>query len=117
VLVPISSRNGLISDVWLLWVVLWVTVWLRGAGHGRGLRNVFWVDGLHASGGLMGGHCAGGVREGGKVKGLENRWMKVGAGSSVGDACSRPQCTKLQQRRSAHARWQCGVKGRKAGCG
>ena len=55
-LVPVLSRNGLVGDVRLLRVVFWITVWLRGAGHCRGLRDVFWVDGLHASGGLVGGH-------------------------------------------------------------
>lgn len=60
VLVPVRPRDGLVSDVWLLWVVLRVSVGLILAGHGRRLRGEeFWLDCLHAGGGLVRGHGCG----------------------------------------------------------
>ena len=33
--VPIGSGDGLFGNVWLLWIVLFVSVWLRGLCHAR----------------------------------------------------------------------------------
>jgi len=57
VLVPVRPRDRLISNVWLLWVVLWVSVGFILAGHSRRLRREeFWLDCLHASRGLVRRH-------------------------------------------------------------
>lgn len=55
-LVPIFSCDGLVGDVWLLGVVLWVSVWLSGAGRGGRLRDELRVNGRLAGDGLVRGH-------------------------------------------------------------
>lgn len=59
VLVPVGLGDGRVGDVWLLRVVLWVAVRLRGARHGRRLLDVVGVDGHHAGGRLVGRHTEG----------------------------------------------------------
>ena len=53
VLIPVLPRNGKLCDVWLLWVIGFVAVWLALLGHWRGLGGkVLRLDGLVADNSL-----------------------------------------------------------------
>lgn len=71
-LVPVCLCDWSVGDVWLFGIVLWVSVWLRCARLGGGLRDILRVDGHFASSGLMGRHFRGreAVRE--REEGVED---------------------------------------------
>ena len=58
-LVPVRPCDGEVGDVRLLRIVFGVAIRLRGARHRPRLLDVIGVDGLHASGRLVGRHCGG----------------------------------------------------------
>lgn len=94
VLVPILLRDGLVGDVWLLRIILWIPIWLIGTGLSGWLRYVLWINGSHAGDGLVGRHGVEAIETRGKVKEMEQ--VVTSAPTAQGDAIGLSVSTMLE---------------------